>query len=82
MSYPPLADVRKTLRVEWYRSPISGKRLRELSQRSDRQGWFQAGGHFALFLLTGALVFHFWSLQLWGAFPGRALSATARSPVL
>ena len=68
MSYPPLADVRKTLRVEWYRSPIPGKRLRELSRRSDAQGWFQAGGHLALFCLTGALVFHFWSLQLWGAF--------------
>ncbi len=68
MSYPPLADVRKTLRVDWYRSPIPGAKLRELSRRSDLQGWFQAGGHFSLFLLTGALVFHFWSLQLWGAF--------------
>ncbi|MCE2489174.1 MAG: fatty acid desaturase [Anaerolineae bacterium] len=68
MSYPPLADVRKTLRVEWYRSPIPGKTLRELSRRSDLQGWFQAGGHLALFCLTGALVFHYWSLQLWGAF--------------
>ena len=68
MSYPPLAEVRKTLRVEWYRSPIPGKRLRELSRRSDLQGWFQAGGHLALFCLTGALVYHFWSLQLWGAF--------------
>ena len=68
MSYPPLADVRKTLRVEWYRSPIPGAKLRELSRRSDLQGWFQAGGHLALFCLTGALVFHFWSLQLWGAF--------------
>ena len=68
MSYQPLADVRKSLRVEWYRSPIPGVRLREFSRRSDRQGWFQAGGHLALFILTGALVFHFWSLQLWGAF--------------
>ena len=68
MSYQPLADVRKSLHVEWYRSPIPGVRLRELSRRSNRQGWFQAGGHLALFILTGALVFHFWSLQLWGAF--------------
>ena len=41
MSYPPLAKVRKTLRVEWYRSPIPAAKLRELSRRSDRQGWFQ-----------------------------------------
>ena len=34
MSYPPLVDVRKTLRVEWYRSPIPGAKLRELSRRS------------------------------------------------
>ena len=68
MDYQPLAEVRKTLRVEWYRSPIPGAKLRELSRRSDRQAWFQAGGHLALFCLTGALVYHFWSLQLWGAF--------------
>ena len=68
MDYQPLAEVRKTLRVEWYRSPIPGARLRELSRRSDRQAWLQAGGHLALFCLTAALVFHFWSLQLWGAF--------------
>ena len=68
MSYQPLAEVRKTLRVDWYRSPIPGAKLRELSKRSDRQGWFQAGGHFTLFILTGALVYHFWAQQLWGAF--------------
>ena len=67
MNYQPLDEVRKTLRVEWYRSPIPGAKLRELSRRSDRQAWFQAGGHLALFILTGALVTHFWSLQLWGA---------------
>ncbi len=68
MDYQPLAEVRKTLRVEWYRSPIPGARLRELSRRSDRQAWLQAGGHLALFILTAALVYHLWSLQFWGAF--------------
>ncbi|MCY3946009.1 MAG: fatty acid desaturase [Anaerolineaceae bacterium] len=68
MDYQPLDEVRKTLRVEWYRSPIPGAKLRELSRRSDRQAWFQAGGHLALFVITAALVTHFWSLQLWGAF--------------
>ncbi len=52
-SYPPLADVRKSLRVDWYRCPIEPAKLRELSKRSDLQGWFQAGGHLALFAVTG-----------------------------
>ena len=65
MSYRPLADVRKDLRVEWYRCPVEGKKLRELSRRSDLQGWYQAGGHLALFVLTGALTYFFWLQQIW-----------------
>ena len=65
MSYPPLAEVRKDLRVEWYRCPIEGAKLRELSRRSDLQGWYQAGGHLALFLLTGAVTYFFWLQQIW-----------------
>jgi len=66
--YPPLAEVRKTLRVKWYRSPIAHKRLRELSTRSDTQGWKQAGGHTALYLSLAALTVVFWSQQYWLAF--------------
>ena len=65
MSYRPLADVRKDLRVEWYRCPVEGAKLRELSRRSDLQGWYQAGGHLALFLLTGAVTYFFWLQQIW-----------------
>ena len=65
MSYRPLAEVRKDLRVEWYRCPIEGAKLRELSRRSDLQGWYQAGGHLALFLMTGALTYFFWLQQIW-----------------
>jgi fatty acid desaturase len=68
MSYPPLAEVRKTLRVDWYRCRIDHATLRELSKRSDLQGWFQAGGHLALYVVTGALVYLFWAQQLWLAF--------------
>ena len=68
MSYKPLADVRKTLRVKWYRSPIEPEKLRELSRRSDLQGWIQAGGHLALFAVTGTLVFLFWAQQNWFGF--------------
>lgn len=65
MTYQPLAEVRKTLRVDWYRCPMKPGRLRALSRRSDAQGWFQAGGHAALFIITGALVFGFWQYEQW-----------------
>ncbi len=68
MSYQPLAEVRKTLKVDWYRSPMKPGRLRELSRRSDAQGWFQAGGHLALFIITGALALFFWAQEIWLAF--------------
>jgi fatty acid desaturase len=68
MNYQPLSEVRKTLRVDWYRCPIDGAELRELSKRSDLQGWFQAGGHLVLFAVTGSLVYLFWAQKLWLAF--------------
>ncbi len=67
-SYPPLSEVRKTLRVKWYRSPISHERLRELSARSNTKGWIQAGGHVGVYLLLAALTILFWSQQAWIAF--------------
>ena len=45
--YPPLDEVRRTMRVRWYRSPIDPRVLRSLMQRSDLKGWFQAVGPFA-----------------------------------
>ncbi len=63
--YPKLSEVRKSLRVKWYRCPIDTKVLHALLKRSDRQGFVQAGGHLSLWLLTGALVYICWLLQLW-----------------
>lgn len=68
MTYQPLTEVRKTLRVKWYRCPIEHEKLRNLSKRSDLQGWLQAGGHLALFVVTGVLVYLFWSQQMWLGF--------------
>lgn len=68
MQYEPLSDVRETLNVQWYRSKMPPARFRELSKRSDRQGWIQAGGHFGLFCLTGAIVYLTWAQGLWIAF--------------
>lgn len=67
-SYPPLSDVRKTLRVKWYRSPISHERLRELSTRSNKKGWIQAGGHLGIYFLLASLTVMLWAQQAWIAF--------------
>ncbi len=65
MTYQELSEVRKSLRVDWYRCPTPPGKLRELSRRSDAQAWFQAGGHLALFAITGASVFYFWAEASW-----------------
>lgn len=67
-TFPPLADVRRELRVEWYRCPVKRAKLRELSKRSDLQGLFQTVGHLALFTCTGALVYFCWSREIWLGF--------------
>lgn len=63
--YQPLAEVRQNLKVKWYRTKIDRRKMKELSERSDLQGWFQAGGHVGLYLMTGLTAFYFWSQQLW-----------------
>ena len=63
--YEPLEKVRKELKVRWVRPAIDRERLQEFNRRSDAQGWFQAGGHLLIWLLTGATVYYFWSQQSW-----------------
>ncbi len=67
-SYPPLSEVRKTLRIKWYRCPIDHSRLKALSVRTDKQGWVQAGGHVGLYLLFVAITITLWTQQAWPAF--------------
>ena len=66
--YQPLDAVRKNLRIKWYRCPIDKEILRELTLKNDFKGWVQAGGHLAVFLITGIMTYLFWSLGLWWAF--------------
>ena len=67
-SWPPLSEVRRNLRVAWYRSPLARGRLRELSRRSDARGWFQTLGHLGLFAITGTALYYSWSQEIWLAF--------------
>jgi fatty acid desaturase len=64
-SYAPLSEVRKELKVKWQRPKIDAEKLRELSKRSDLEGWIQSLGHLAIWLVTGTSVFYFWSQSLW-----------------
>lgn len=68
MSYQPLSEVRKTLKVKWYRSPLDPETRRMLNERSDAQGWIQSGGQLLIFILLGALVYYFWAQQMWLGF--------------
>jgi len=65
LEYPPLSEVRKNLRVKWYRCPIEHQRLRELSTRDDRKAWRQAGGHVGLYLLLAVLTVVLWANESW-----------------
>ena len=64
----PMSEIRKELRIKWYRCPIDPTVLRELSKPSDLQGFRMAFGHLGLWLLTGLLSFYFAIEQLWLGF--------------
>ena len=64
-SRDPAIDTR---RVDWYRCPIDREMLRELTERSDAKGWFQAAGHLAVAAGTGALTVYCFVQELWIAF--------------
>jgi len=63
--YPPLVEIRQSLRIKWYRCPIETAVLRRLLQRSDWQGLLQAGGHFALWLCTAILAYACFAYGYW-----------------
>ena len=64
----PMSEIRKELRIKWYRCPIDPNILRELSKPSDLQGFKMALGHLGLWLFTGSLSFYFLIEQFWLGF--------------
>ena len=60
-----LSEVRRNLRISWYRCPIDRNRLIELSRRSDARGLFLALGHLGLLGLTGFLAWYFFNSEHW-----------------
>lgn len=68
LSGRPLAEVRKRLKIDWYRCPLERKRLKALSERSDARGALQALGHLGLLLVTGTLTCYLFAQAQWGGF--------------
>jgi len=71
--YPALSEVRKTLKVQWYRCHLEPTKFAELMKRSDAQAFLQAGGHLLLFTCSGFLVYlcflwHWWCAMLGALF--------------
>ena len=68
IEYNSLSEVKKILRIQWYRSPIAKEDLRELTMKTDLKGFIQAGGHFLIIILTGLITYFFWLHSAWGYF--------------
>jgi fatty acid desaturase len=66
--YPPLLEVRKTLKIPWYRCPIEPARLRELTRRSDLKGFLQTIGHLGVMAIFAFLTWHFFQTRTWVPF--------------
>lgn len=67
-TFPPLSEVRNTLKIPWYRTRIEPDVLRELTKRSNLRGFAQAFGHLLLYLATGTLIFWLWHSRIWVGF--------------
>lgn len=66
--FPPMAQVRKTLKIDWYRCPIDKKVLSALVKKSDLKGLLQAAGHLGLWLITGVTSLMLFNAGQWGGF--------------
>lgn len=65
MTYPPLLESTKALRIKWYRTPIEKDLLHELLQRSDLRAWMQTIGVVGYLVITAAITTYFYYQQMW-----------------
>ncbi len=63
--FPPMAQVRKTLKIDWYRCPIDKAVLSSLVQKSDAKGFVQAAGHLGLWMATGTACLMLFNASQW-----------------
>ena len=67
-TWEPLSEVRKSLRIKWYRTPIDKPTLWALMERSNRRGFIQALGHLGLIVGLGALTAVAFEQGWWAVF--------------
>ncbi|MCY4618021.1 MAG: fatty acid desaturase [Chloroflexi bacterium] len=66
--WPPLIEVRRSMRVKWYRSPIDKPTLWKLMERSNRRGFQQSLGHLGLIVGLAAVVAVSFESGWWAVF--------------
>ena len=64
----PLSDVRRNLRIPWYRCPIERETLRALAEPSDLRGLAQSLGHLGLWVATGLSAYLLFASEIWWGF--------------
>ena len=64
----PLSEVRRNLRIRWYRCPIERETLRDLAEPSDLRGLAQSLGHLGLWAATGLSAYLLFASQVWWGF--------------
>jgi len=63
--YAPLSDVKKRLKIDWYRTPIDSTKLKSLVRRRDIRGWRQALGYLVLIAVTGGITYYLFEQRAW-----------------
>jgi len=66
--YESLEEIRKNFKINWRRSPIEPARLRELTARSDIQGFLQTVGFLLVLAATAAATWLFFDHRMWVGF--------------
>jgi fatty acid desaturase len=66
--YEPLDEIRKNYKLNWRRCPIESAKIRELTARSNVQGFIQTIGFILILVATGTATWLFFDRQMWVAF--------------
>jgi fatty acid desaturase len=66
--YEPLDEIRKNFKLSWRRCPIEPAKIRELTARSDVQGFLQTIGFLLLLAATGTATWLFFDHRMWVGF--------------
>ncbi len=66
--FEPLEEIRRNFKVNWRRCPIESRQIRELTARSDLQGFVQTIGFLLILGATGTATWLFFDHRMWVGF--------------